>query len=53
LIEIGLPFLWRRLDAFRKGKMTVKGLVSLGGSESANVKKRIEPEDLETCHLAV
>jgi hypothetical protein len=40
--EIGLPFLWRRLDAFRKGKTTVKGLVSLGGGESANVKKCIQ-----------
>jgi hypothetical protein len=43
--EIGLPFLWRRLDAFRKGKTTVKGLVSLGGGESANVKKRVVFED--------
>ena len=44
--EIGLPFLLRWLDAFRKGKTTVKGLVSLGhGGDSANVKKRVVFED--------
>jgi len=43
--EIGLPFLLRRLDAFRKGKTTVKGLVSLGNDDIAVVKKRVVFED--------
>lgn len=42
--EVGLPFLLRRLDAFRKGKTTMKGLVSLH-SDTASVKKRVVFED--------
>ena len=41
--EIGLPFLLRRLDSFRKGKTTMKELVSLHGQNSA--KKRVVFED--------
>ncbi|KAF8817614.1 DUF590-domain-containing protein [Phlegmacium glaucopus] len=40
--EIGLPFLLRRLDAFRKGKTTVKGLVT---GDNGSVKKRVVFED--------
>ena len=44
--EIGLPFLLRWFDAFRKGKTTMKGLVSFGnGGDSAGVKKRVVFED--------
>ena len=44
--EIGLPFLLRWFDAFKKGKMTMKGLVSFGdGVDSAGVKKRVVFED--------
>ena len=43
--EIGLPFLMRGLDAFRKGKTTMKGLVSLVHGDGANVKKRVVFED--------
>jgi anoctamin-10 len=42
--EIGLPFLLRRLDAFRKGKTTIKDLVSLH-SDHTSVKKRVVFED--------
>ena len=44
--EIGLPFLLRWFDAFRKGKMTMKGLVSFGNSgDSTGTKKRVVFED--------
>lgn len=44
--EIGLPFLLRWFEAFRKGKMTMKGLVSFGnGGDSAGMKKRVVFED--------
>ena len=44
--EIGLPFLLRWFDAFRKGKTTMKGLVSFGnGGDSAGIKKRVVFED--------
>ena len=44
--EIGLPFLLRWFDAFKKGKLTMKGLVSFGnGGDSASLKKRVVFED--------
>ena len=44
--EIGLPFLLRWFDAFRKGKMTMKGLVSFGnGGDNTGTKKRVVFED--------
>lgn len=45
--EVGLPFVLRRFDAFRKGKATVKDLVSLGRHhyDSGCVKKRVVFED--------
>ena len=45
LTEIGLPFVMRRLEAFRKGKTTVKGLVSLGNGDGTGLKKRVVFED--------